>query len=79
MSQFNKVSKNAIKNKADYLAFGAFHASNKKSEVYCKNQYLINKKSKYLCCNGGINSNNYKKLLLIMQTQAISFHWNNKI
>ena len=79
-----KLAKIAIKNKADYLAFGAFHASKtKKVRFIAKIKILhsIKKLSKIpIVAIGGINTNNYKKLLLNNANfLAISgYIWNNK-
>jgi len=79
-----KLAKIAIENKADYLAFGAFHASKtKKVRFIAKIKILhsIKKLSKIpTVAIGGINSNNYKKLLLNNANfLAISgYIWNNK-
>ena len=79
-----KLAKIAIKNKADYLAFGAFHPSKtKKVRFIAKTKILhsIKKLSKIpIVAIGGINTNNYKKLLLNNANfLAISgYIWNNK-
>ena len=79
-----KLAKLATKNKADYLAFGAFYASRTKKTKFKANLSLINKISKLtktpIVAIGGINSNNYKKLLLNKANfLAISgYIWNNK-
>ena len=79
-----KLAKNAIKNNADYLAFGAFYASKTKKIRYkAKTNILhsIKKISKIpTVAIGGINSSNYKKLLLNKANfLAISgYIWKNK-
>ena len=79
-----KLAKNAIINNADYLAFGAFFSSKtKKTRFHAKINILhsINKiTSTPLVAIGGINSKNYKKLLLNKANfLAISgYIWNNK-
>ena len=79
-----KLAKIAIKNKADYLAFGAFHPSKtKKVRFIAKTNILhsIKKQSKIpIVAIGGINTNNYKKLLQNNANfLAISgYIWNNK-
>ena len=79
-----KLAKNAISNNADYLAFGAFFTSKtKKTKFHAKINILcsINKVTKTpLVAIGGINSKNYKKLLLNKANfLAISgYIWNNK-
>ena len=79
-----KLAKIAIDNRADYLAFGAFNSSKTKKIRY-KASINILKKAKELSkipivAIGGINSNNYKKLLLNKANfLAISgYIWNNK-
>ncbi len=79
-----KLAKFAIKNKADYLAFGAFNYSNTKKTKYKANLILLKKIKKItntpIVAIGGINSENYKKLLLNKANfLAISgYVWNNK-
>jgi|TARA_A100001037_G_scaffold293910_1_gene311058 thiamine-phosphate pyrophosphorylase len=79
-----KLAKNALKRKANYLAFGAFYSSKTKKTKY-KANFKILKKIKEITkipvvAIGGINSNNYKKLLLNNANfLAISgYVWNNK-
>ena len=79
-----KLAKLAIKNKADYLAFGAFYASKTKKTKFKANFKLLKSISSItktpIVAIGGINSNNYKKLLLNKANfLAISgYIWNNK-
>ena len=79
-----KLAKIAIRNKADYLAFGAFfNSKTKKTRFQAKINILrsINKMTKIpLVAIGGINSKNYEKLLLNKANfLAISgYIWNNK-
>ncbi len=79
-----KLAKIAIKNKADYLAFGAFHASKTKKVRFIAKINILNSIKKLskipTVAIGGINSNNYKKLLLNNANfLAISgYIWNNK-
>ena len=79
-----KLAKDAINNNADYLAFGAFFISKtKKTRFHAKINILhsINKITRTpLVAIGGINSKNYKKLLLNKANfLAISgYIWNNK-
>ncbi len=79
-----KLAKNAIKNKADYIAFGAFHGSKTKKVRYKAKINIIRSIKKIsmipIVAIGGINSNNYKKLLLNNANfLAISgYIWNNK-
>ena len=78
------LAKSAIKNKADYLAFGAFYPSKTKKTKFKANLSLIKRVKKItktpIVAIGGINSDNYKKLLLNKADfLAISgFIWNNK-
>jgi len=79
-----KLAKLAIKDKADYLAFGAFNDSTTKKTKYKANLNLLKKVKTItktpIVAIGGINSNNYKKLLLNKANfLAISgYIWNNK-
>ena len=79
-----KLAKVAIKNKADYLAFGAFYSSKTKKIKYRASINLLKKARKIskstIVAIGGINSKNYKKLLLNNANfLAISgYIWNNK-
>ena len=79
-----KLAKIAIKNKADYIAFGAFYTSKTKKVKYKANVNLIIKAKKLtklpIVAIGGINEKNYNKLLLNkVNFLAISgFIWNNK-
>ncbi len=79
-----KLAKEAIKNKADYIALGAFNESKTKKIKYIASTELLRKVKKItktpVVTIGGINSNNYKKLLLNKANfLAISgYIWNNK-
>ena len=79
-----KLAKDALKNKADYLAFGAFYSSKTKKTKYRANLKILKKIKKItkipIVAIGGINSDNYKKLLLNNANfLAISgYIWNNK-
>ena len=79
-----KLARTAIKNKADYLAFGSFYQSKTKKVKYNANIKIIHLTKKItnipIVAIGGINSNNYKKLLLNKANfLAISgYIWNNK-
>ena len=79
-----RLAKIAIKNKADYLAFGAFNLSKTKKVKFKANLNLIKKLKKTsnipVVAIGGINNLNYKKLLLNKSDfLAISgYIWNNK-
>ncbi len=63
-----KLAKLAVKNKADYVAFGAFFPSKTKKIKYMASVDLLKRAQKIInipiVAIGGINSNNYKKLLL---------------
>tara|TARA_B100000242_G_scaffold272330_1_gene225125 strand:+ start:823 stop:1437 length:615 start_codon:yes stop_codon:yes gene_type:complete len=79
-----KLAKIALKNKADYLAFGAFYSTNTKKTKYKPSLEILKKVGKItktpIVAIGGINSNNYKKLLLNKANLlAISgYIWKNK-
>ena len=79
-----KLAKIAIKNKVDYIAFGAFGYSKTKKVKYKAKIDLIKKVKKLanipVVAIGGINNLNYKKLLLNKADfLAISgYIWNNK-
>ena len=79
-----KLAKVALENKANYLAFGAFYASKTKKRKFKASIKLLKKVRKItkrpLVAIGGINSRNYKKLLLNKANLlAISgYIWNNK-
>ena len=78
------LAKKAIKNRADYLAFGAFFPSKTKKTKFKANLNLLKKIKKITktptVAIGGINSSNYEKLLLNKANfLAISgYIWNNK-
>ena len=79
-----QLAKVALKNKADYLAFGAFYLSKTKKAKYRASLNLLKKARKItkkpIVAIGGINSINYKKLLLNKANLlAISgYVWKNK-
>ena len=79
-----KLVKKAIKNKADYIALGAFYSSKTKKVKFKANFNVLNSVKKItkvpIVAIGGINSENYKKLLLNKADfLAISgFIWKNK-
>ena len=79
-----KLAKQAIKNKADYLAFGAFYPSKTKKTNYVADVKILKKIKKItktpIVAIGGINSKNYKILLLNnADFLAISgYIWSNK-
>ena len=78
------LAKKAIKAKASYLAFGAFYSSKTKKTKHIANIKILNKIKKItktpIVAIGGINSENYKNLLLNNANfLAISgYIWNNK-
>ena len=78
------LAKRAIKAKASYLAFGAFYSSKTKKIKRVANIKILNKIRKItkipIVAIGGINSDNYKNLLLNKANfLAISgYIWNNK-
>ena len=79
-----RLAKIAIEKKADYLAFGAFNTSKTKKTKFKAKIDLLKKIKKItktpIVAIGGINSKNYKKLLLNNANfLAISgYIWNNK-
>ena len=79
-----KLAKIAIENNADYLALGAFHQSKTKKIRYKAKVNILHSIKKIskipIVAIGGINSKNYKKLLLNKANfLAISgYIWNNK-
>jgi thiamine-phosphate pyrophosphorylase len=78
------LAKAAIKKQADYIAFGAFFSTKTKKVKYRATTKILNKVKKLtetpIVAIGGINLNNYKKLLLNnANLLAISSYvWNNK-
>ena len=79
-----KLVKEAIRNKASYIALGAFYSTNTKIVKYKANFKILRLAKKItnipLVAIGGIKLSNYKKLLLIKANfLAISgYVWNNK-
>ena len=79
-----KLAKVAIKEKANYIAFGAFFSTTTKKIKFKASTKILNKVKKLtkipIVAIGGINFNNYKKLLLNnANLLAISgYVWNNK-
>ncbi len=79
-----KLVKAAVKNKADYLALGAFNTSKTKKTKFKANINLLKRIKKItktpIVAIGGINSHNYQKLLLNKANfLAISgYIWKNK-
>ena len=78
------LAKKAIKAKANYLAFGAFYNSKTKKSKHIADIKILNRIKKItkipIVAIGGINSENYKNLLLNNANfLAISgYVWNNK-
>ena len=78
------LAKVAVKNKANYIAFGAFFSTRTKKVKYRATTNILSKVKKLtkipIVAIGGINMNNYKKLLLNnANLLAISSYvWNNK-
>ena len=78
------LAKKAIKAKADYIAFGAFNRSKTKKTKYVASVKILNKVKKFTktptVAIGGINTLNYKNLLLNNANfLAISgYIWKNK-
>ena len=79
-----KLAKISAKNKANYIAIGAFNSSKTKKTKYKASINLLKKVRKItktpIVAIGGINSDNYKKLMLNKANfLAISgYIWNNK-
>ena len=79
-----KLAKTAIKEKVSYIAFGAFFSTTTKKVKFKASTKILNKVKKLtkipIVAIGGINFNNYKKLLLNnANLLAISgYVWNNK-
>ena len=78
------LAKKAIRAKASYVAFGAFFSSKTKRTKHVADMKILNKIKKFtktpIVAIGGINSENYKNLLLNnVNFLAISgYIWNNK-
>ena len=78
------LAKKAIKAKADYIAFGAFNQSKTKKTKHVASLKILNQVKKFtktpIVAIGGINSVNYKNLLLNNANfLAISgYIWKNK-
>ena len=79
-----RLAKVAIKDNASYIAFGAFFSTKTKKVKFKATIKILNKVKKLtktpIVAIGGINFNNYKKLLLNnANLLAISgYVWNNK-
>ncbi len=78
------LAKKAVKDKADYIAFGAFNQSKTKKTKHVASVKILNKVKKFtktpIVAIGGINADNYKNLLLNNANfLAISgYIWKNK-
>ena len=77
------LAKRAIKNKADYLAFGAFFPTRTKRTRFKASMTILKKIKKItkkpVVARGGINDKNYKNLLEHADFLAISSYiFNNK-
>ena len=78
------LAKKAIKAKADYIAFGAFNQSKTKKTKFVASVKILNKVKKFTktptVAIGGINSVNYKNLLLNNANflAISSYIWKNK-
>ena len=79
-----QLIKKAIIDGADYIALGAFYSTKTKNVKYRAKIKLIKEAKKItkipIVAIGGINLNNYKKLLLIKANflAISSYVWNNK-
>ena len=79
-----KLAKIAIKSNPSYLAFGAFNKTKTKKTKYQATTKILNDVNKLtkipIVAIGGINSNNYKNLLLNKADflAISSYIWNNK-
>ena len=79
-----RLAKSAIKSKASYLAFGAFYSSKTKKAKFHATTKILKKVKKLtnipLVAIGGVNSSNYKNLLLNKANLLAisSYIWNNK-
>ena len=78
------LAKTAIKNRANYIAFGAFFSTRTKKTKFKATTKILNKAKKLtktpIVAIGGINSTNYKILLLNNANflAISSYVWNNK-
>jgi thiamine-phosphate pyrophosphorylase len=79
-----RLAKNAIKNKANYLAFGSFFLTKTKRAKHKATTKILNQVKVLtktpLVAIGGVNSSNYKNLLLNNANflAISSYIWNNK-
>ena len=79
-----KLAKAAVKDKASYIALGAFFSTTTKKVKFKATTKILNKVKKLtktpIVAIGGINFDNYKKLLLNKANLLAisSYIWNNK-
>ncbi len=79
-----KLAKIAIKSNANYIAFGAFNSTKTKKTKYRTTTKILKEVNKItnipIVAIGGINSKNYKNLLLNKANflAISSYIWNNK-
>ena len=79
-----KLAKAAVEERVSYIAFGAFFSTKTKKTKYKATTKILNKAKKLtkipIVAIGGINNNNYKKLLLnnVNFLAISSYVWNNK-
>ena len=79
-----RLAKIAIRNNADYIAFGAFNFTKTKQTKYKATTKILKEANKIttipIVAIGGINSNNYKNLLLNKANflAISSYIWNNE-
>ncbi|MDC3158405.1 thiamine phosphate synthase [Candidatus Pelagibacter sp.] len=79
-----KFAKTAISENASYIAFGAFFSTKTKKVKFKATTQILNKAKKLtkipIVAIGGINNENYKKLLLnnVNFLAISSYVWNNK-
>ena len=79
-----RLAKTALRNKADYIAFGAFNDSKTKKVRFKANINILRSIKNItkipIVAIGGINQKNYKKLLLNKANflAISSYIWNNK-
>ena len=79
-----KLAKKAINNQASYIAFGAFFPTKTKKTKFKATTEILNRANKLtktpIVAIGGINSTNYKNLLLNNANflAISSYIWNNK-
>ena len=79
-----KLAKEALKNGADYIAFGAFYSSKTKKTKFMASSEILKKVKEFtkipVIAIGGINDNNYKNLLLNKANflAISSYIWTNK-